>query len=113
MDFTRTEQYKQWQIECERYKNCDYKFATTETKATQQRRINRAKKDYSYFVSTYFPEIARCKCGQFQIEAAEYILNHPNARAVFEWARGHAKSTHFCVLVPLWLKIQDEKNLTR
>ena len=40
---------------------------------------------------------------------AKYILEHPKARAVFEWARGHAKSTHMGVFVPLWLKIQKER----
>lgn len=109
MDITRTEQYKQWQAEMKHYQNLTAKRHITETKAQQERRKNRARKDYAYFVETYFPDTARSKCGKFQVEAAEYILKHKNARAVFEWARGHAKSTHLGVLVPLWLKIQDER----
>lgn len=109
MDITRTERYKQWQAEMKHFQNICAKHSITETKAAQQRRITRAKHDYAYFVRTYFPEIARCKCGKFQTDAAGYILANPNARAVFEWARGHAKSTHMGVLVPLWLKIQDKR----
>ena len=34
------------------------------------------------------------------------MRDHENARGLFEWARGHAKSTHISLLQPLWLKIQ-------
>ena len=108
-DITRTEQYRLWQMEMQRYRNDNFKNLAHESKATQEQRKNRAKKDYAYFVRTYFPDTAKCKCGAFQIEAADYLKNTPNARAVFEWARGHAKSTHMGVLIPLWLKIQDKK----
>ena len=72
MDITRTERYKQWQAEMKHFQNICAKHSITETKAAQQRRITRAKHDYAYFVRTYFPEIARCKCGKFQTDAAEY-----------------------------------------
>lgn len=107
MDVTRTEQYKKWQRDHERIQHG--RQAPAETKEQQNRRIERARRDYAFFVSTYFPDIARSPCGRFQTAAASHILASPNTRAVFEWARGHAKSTHMGVFVPLWLKIQRER----
>lgn len=77
----------------------------------KEARIQRARKDYNYFVKTYFPDIAKCESAPFQIEAANYILKHPNARAVLEWARGHAKSTHLSLFIPMWLKIQERRQI--
>lgn len=73
------------------------------------RRIERARNDYAFFVETYFPHLAKSKCGKFQIDAAKYIRDNARARAVFEWARGHAKSSHLSLMIPLWLKIQTSQ----
>ncbi|MBQ8958881.1 MAG: hypothetical protein IJ057_10385 [Bacteroidales bacterium] len=107
MDITKTELYRQWQRDHERIQRGLHMPA--ETKEQQHRRKERARRDYAFFVSTYFPHIARTPCARFQTDAAKHILDHPNARAVFEWARGHAKSTHMGVFVPLWLKIQEQR----
>lgn len=107
MDITKTEAYKQWQRDHERIQRGTRIVA--ESRQVQHARKDRAKKDYAFFVKTYFPHIARTACGKFQLDAASYILKNPNTRAVFEWARGHAKSTHMGVLIPLWLKIQDNR----
>lgn len=77
------------------------------TDAEREARVERARRDYPYFVRTYFPHLATSECGKFQIDAANYIKNHPHARCVFEWARGHAKSSHISLMIPLWLKIQE------
>lgn len=106
MDITKTEAYKEWCRNNERLQSKNY--TVSESKEAQHLRIERAKKDYQFFVKTYFPKIARTECGKFQLDAASYILKNRNARAVFEWARGHAKSTHMGVFIPLWLKIQDD-----
>ena len=107
MDITKTELYQQWKLNNERLQKRT--FTVSETKEAQHRRIERAQRDYAFFVGTYFPHIARTACGHFQLDAADYILHHRNTRAVFEWARGHAKSTHMGVFIPLWLKIQPER----
>lgn len=73
----------------------------------QETRIRKARKDYAYFVRTYFPHLAKSETGKFQIDAAKYLRDNPRARAVFEWARGHAKSSHISLMIPLWLKIQE------
>ena len=77
------------------------------TDAEREKRMVRAREDYDFFVQAYFPHLATSRCGKFQIEAAEYIKNNPRARCVFEWARGHAKSSHISLMIPLWLKIQE------
>jgi hypothetical protein len=74
-------------------------------------RIERAKRDYEFFVSYYFPHYAKNKCGKFQIQAANAVQQNKKLRALFEWARGHAKSTHFDLMIPLWLKIKNELNV--
>lgn len=86
-------------------------FSLIETDADKQQRIERARRDYTYFVSTYFQHLATCKCGKFQLDAAKYLKQHPNTRAVFEWARGHAKSSHLSLFIPLWLKIQANRQM--
>ncbi len=104
---TKKEAYRRWREHCESVQRGQ--VGVNDTPSEQNRRRERARRDYNYFVKTYFPDIARCDCGRFQLDAANYLISHPNARAVFEWARGHAKSTHMGVFIPLWLKIQKKK----
>lgn len=82
-----------------------------ENKEDKKARIEKAKNDYSFFVEYYFPHYAKSKCASFQIAAANEVAANPKIRAVFEWARGHAKSTHFDIMIPLWLKAKDELNV--
>ena len=84
-----------------------------ESKADQLKRKGRAVKDYNFFVQTYFPHYCTDKstgeltpCASFHIDAANYIRDNPQLLAEFIWPRGHAKSTHMGVFIPMWLKIQ-------
>lgn len=86
-------------------------FSKQETREEKEARITRARKDYDYFVREYFPHLARKPNGKFQIQAANYLLSNPKTRALFEWARGHAKSSHLSLLIPLWLKIQEPRQI--
>lgn len=81
-----------------------------EEKNTQRLRIQKAKTDYAFFVSYYFPHLAKAPCAQFQISNANQTKSKPRLKRVVQWARGHAKSTHFGVFIPLWLKVQDSKD---
>ena len=81
-----------------------------ETKEAQQKRIERAKKDYAFFVNYYFPHYAKAPSSKFHIQAAKRIQKNSQAREILMWARGHAKSTHADIMIPLWLKIQDDKS---
>lgn len=83
-------------------------FEAFESKETQDNRINRARNDYAFFVEYYFPHYATAKCAEFHIKTANRIKNNPQCREILMWARGHAKSTHSNILIPLWLKIQKE-----
>ncbi|MFR9578742.1 MAG: phage terminase large subunit [Rikenellaceae bacterium] len=88
-----------------------------ENEAEKSRRISRARRDYNYFVKTYFPHITvnhldeQVPNAKFHLDAANYIKNNPRARAVFEWARGHAKSTHISLMIPLWLLFQERREI--
>lgn len=89
-----------------------------ESRKAQLERIRRARADYSFFVQTYFPHWCRDKetglhvpCAIFHREAARYILDNPQLLAIFLWPRGHAKSTHMGVFIPMWLKIQPHPSI--
>ena len=45
----------------------------------------------------------------FHNAAALKVRNTPNLKAVFKWPRGHAKSTHFDIFLPLWLMFQPQR----
>ena len=82
-----------------------------ESKSEQLARLRRARKDYAFFVEYYFPHFAKCKTGSFQVKAANAILKAKNLKAVFKWARAHAKSTHMDIFIPLWLKCQEKREI--
>lgn len=93
-------------------------FCLSGTSEHKEARIREARKDYAYFVETYFPHLCTDKetkeiirCGKFQIDAAKYLKAHRHTRAVFEWARGHAKSTHVSLMIPIWLMVQEERTI--
>ena len=93
-------------------------FRLSDTTAEKEDRIERAQKDYDYFVRTYFPHLCTdSESGEiipsapFHIDAANYLKKHRNARCLFEWARGHAKSTHISLITPLWLYIQETRTI--
>ncbi len=86
-------------------------FALQGSEVDKEARRERAKADYLFFVETYFPHLAKKKCGKFHLQAARHIIKHDNTRALFEWARGHAKSTHISLIIPLWLKIQEPRKI--
>ena len=89
-----------------------------ETKADQLKRIDRARRDYNFFVQTYFPHYCTDKatgkpipCARFHIKAAKAILDDPQLMAIFMWPRGHAKSTHIGIFIPMWLKCQKKPTI--
>ena len=89
-----------------------------ESEAARLRRVNKARKDYEFFVQYYFPHWCTDKasglpipCAKFHIQAAKTILDNPTLLAVFMWARGHAKSTHMGVFIPMWLLCQKSPSI--
>ena len=103
-----SEAYKAWQEVCKGIQE-QTPVDETEDLSARQARIKRAQKDYAFFFEYYFPHYAKCKCAKFQVNAASEIKNNPNLKAAYIWARGHAKSSHIDVGIPLWLKIQPKR----
>ncbi len=79
-----------------------------ETPQEKEARIKKLLNDYGEFVNYYFPHYAQSKCGWFHIKASRLIAANKSMKAIMEWARGHAKSTHFNVMIPLWLKARKD-----
>ena len=102
--------FKEWQEHC---RNIQEKTTVnfSETPAQKQQRIARARKDYRFFVDHYFPHYATAPCADFHVKAANMVLANPVLQTCQIWARGHAKSTHFGVFIPLWLKIQQPRQI--
>jgi len=101
---------EKWQEHCKNIQELTT-VNKSESPAIKQARIKRAQKDYEYFVEYYFPHFAKCKCGDFQLHAANKVKKEPNIIAIWEWARAHAKSVHFDIILPLWLKIQQPREI--
>lgn len=77
----------------------------------REKRVAKSRKDYGAFVATYFSHIATKPTAKFQKDAANYVLTTDRARAGFEWARGHAKSTHISMIEPMWILAQKDHTL--
>ncbi|MEG1936989.1 MAG: phage terminase large subunit [Rikenellaceae bacterium] len=103
-----SELLKRWKERCKLIHETTFEFVD---KVKKEVRTTRARIDYAYFVDTYFKHLAKSECGKFQIDAANKIKKNKNLTALFEWARGHAKSTHMSLLIPIWLLIQKERNI--
>ncbi len=111
------EAYKLWKKHCENVQQ-QTTVNKSESPADKQARIERARVDYAFFVDYYFPHYTtNAQTGKhtasapFHIDAAKKVLKNRNLKAVFKWARGHAKSTHFDVMIPLWLKCQKVREI--
>lgn len=109
--------YSSWRAWCDNIQN-QTPVNKSETTPAKQRRISALLKDYSAFVDYYFPHYCKDKqtgrhisSARFHIQAANKILSTPNISAVFQWARGHAKSTHMDIFIPLWLKAQKHRQI--
>lgn len=90
----------------------------SETAAQRLARIRLLRSDYAAFVDYYFPhwtvnpETGKATpCAQFHIDAANKILKNRNLKAGFMWHRGAAKSTNMDVFVPMWLMIQEHREI--
>lgn len=94
-----------------------------ETPAQRDRRIKRLLGDYNAFCEYYFAhfmtlrdkatgEVVKViRNAPFHTRAARLVRNTPDLKAVFKWPRGHAKSTHLGVFIPLWLIFQPKRLL--
>ena len=90
----------------------------SEPAKAQQERIERARGDYDFFCSYYFPHYTRNKKGvetpnaPYHNATADKVLADETIKGIIEWYRGSGKSVHFNIFIPLWLKIQKTRQLS-
>ena len=114
--------YAEWQEHCKRVQSLtDLSALANESPVQKDKRIKRLQKDYAAFCEYYFPHfltlrdkttgevIRTVHNAPFHNSAALKVKNTPNLKAVFKWPRGHAKSTHFDIFLPLWLMFQPKR----
>lgn len=107
---------KRWRQHCKTIQEAAT-INANESLAEKLNRIQRARRDYNYFCEYYFEHYARKKNpdgsftvsrnASFHTAAANKIKSSQNIKAALKWPRGHAKSTHFDIILPLWLKFQE------
>ncbi|MGM9753844.1 MAG: hypothetical protein ACI3ZK_07345 [Candidatus Cryptobacteroides sp.] len=111
------EALERWREHCKEVQSMTGLANRNETREEKDRRIKRLLAHYDEFCEYYFPHYVTkvnedgtsrvIHNADFHNKAAYKIRNCPNLKAVFQWPRGHAKSTHIDIFVPLWLKPQD------
>lgn len=112
-----TKTLEKWKEHCETVRNATT-IDAAETVAQRAARIKRLRVDYAAFVDYYFPHWTvnpttgkSTPCAPFHIDAANKIKKNPNLKAAFIWHRGAAKSTNMDVFVPMWLMIQQPRDI--
>ena len=116
------EAYKRWQDLCKQiHSMTDTSIMRPESKQEKLARIKRLQGNYAAFCEYYFPHYLQLRDkvtgkvlktihnAPFHNEAARKVRSTPNLKAVFMWPRGHAKSTHMDVFLPLWLMFQPQR----
>lgn len=114
--------YEQWKEHCKRVQSItDTALMAAETPVARDKRRRRLLDNYAAFCEYYFPHyltlrdkvtgevIRTIHNAPFHNEAARKVRSTPNLKAVFQWPRGHAKSTHFDIFMPLWLMFQPKR----
>ena len=114
--------YEKWRELCkEIHSMTDTSIMRPEGKAEKEARIRRLQQNYAAFCEYYFPHYLQLKDkttgkvlktihnAPFHNQAARKVRSTPNLKAVFMWPRGHAKSTHMDVFLPLWLMFQPQR----
>lgn len=114
--------YERWQEHCKHVQALTpvSMQVSAETPAQRDARKRRLLASYQDFCEYYFPHFLQLRdkvTGQvvrtihnapFHNAAARKVISTPNLKAVFMWPRGHAKSTHFDIFIPLWLMFQPQ-----
>lgn len=112
--------FRAWQQHCQHVAKVTAEGRIAETSADRDRRIQKLRSHYNLFCEYYFPHfltlndkttgkaIRTIHNAPFHNQAAKTVRDNPNIKAVFMWPRGHAKSTHFDIFIPLWLAFQKQ-----
>lgn len=113
---------KLWEAHCREIQSMTDTATLVRENATQRdQRIKKLQRDYAAFCEYYFPHFLNLRDkatgkvirtvhnAPFHNAAARKVKSTPNLKAVFMWPRGHAKSTHFDIFMPLWLMFQPDR----
>lgn len=110
---------QRWREHCKDVQSLTALSCLAEESATDKdRRVKSLIAHYDRFCEYYFPHYLTKTAedgsrtlihnAPFHNAAALKIRSSHNLKAVFEWPRGHAKSTHMDIFIPLWLKAQGD-----
>ena len=80
-------------------------FETTEEK---EKRKASLLKNYEAFCLYYFPEYCFADFGWFHKSIQKDVIEKPNNIHLAQWSRGFAKSTHYGLFLPLFLKFNNK-----
>lgn len=116
----RKKAIEEWKAHCQRVQSLTaVDVSVVETPAERERRKKRLLANYDEFCEYYFPHwltlydketgepLRIVRNAKFHNDAVRKIMRTPNLKAVFKWARGHAKSTHLDVFTPLFMRFQE------
>ena len=111
-----------WEAHCREIQSMTDTATLVRENATQRdQRIKKLQRDYAAFCEYYFPHFLNLRDkatgkvirtvhnAPVHNAAARKVKSTPNLKAVFMWPRGHAKSTHFDIFMPLWLMFQPDR----
>lgn len=92
---------------------CDVIKSTTgfdplETSQSKKNRIKNLLNNYEAFCEYYFPEYCFAPFSWFQKMLFKIFLSFQCLIFLAQWSRGFAKSTHFGLFIPLFLKFNDK-----
>lgn len=110
---TESQAMKLWREHCENIQR-ETPVNTHESHADKLKRIERAKADFAFFVSYYFPHYATDEDGNFisspdfHIEFSNRVKKDKQLHAFMRWGRGLAKSVLADTIIPLWLWVNGE-----
>ena len=114
-----------WEEHCKRVQALTALSVTAhrETKIEKEKRIKKLLADYPRFCEYYFPHYMRrvdpetgedkglVSNAKFHNEAHRDILKNKTLKAVFMWPRGHAKSTHLGIFIPINLMMREVQEI--
>ncbi len=114
--------YEEWKEHCKNVQSMTQLSLKTskETPVQKDKRIKYLLSHYDAFCEYYFPHYLTIKDkvtgavvriahnAPFHSKAAKLIRENANLKAVFQWPRFHAKSTHIGVFIPIWLMVMPE-----
>lgn len=118
----RQQAIARWKERCKEVQSItDIALLKPESAGEKEKRKSRLLANYAAFCEYYFPHYLQLRdktTGEvirtihnapFHNEAARKVKSTPDLKAVFMWPRGHAKSTHFDIFMPLWLMFQPKR----